>query len=157
MAEQIQQLRDRLDERVLERAEADPQWKQRFVEDPITALGDMPEAQSLWAIEERARPIKGPPDATMDPPTEEYRQLTQNLTEKVRDKAASDPFWRQQLLNDAVAAIRETNFPEYQRLEEIRQKEEVRGHYDDLMSLADSSVYGSKYYCCPCRRRFLGL
>lgn len=84
--------------------------------------------------------------AESSPPTsEEMRQLSRSLMDKVLDKACSDPTWKQQLLDDPQAAMRAANFPEAQRLEEIRQKEEaaeVRGqqrvvdHYD----LSGSSI-----------------
>ncbi len=82
----------------------------------------------------------------MPPTSEQMRQLNRDLSEKVLDRAASDPAWKQQLLDDPEAAMRAANFPESQRLEEIRQKEEgaaeVRGqqrvadHYD----LSGSSI-----------------
>jgi hypothetical protein len=131
-----QQLVRKLDERVIERAEADPQWKRQFVEDPPTAVDDMPEAQRLREIDESARLIEQqPPKATIFTPIEENKQLLQSLTEKVLDRAASDPLWKERLLNDAEAAMREADFPEYQRLEEIRQEAEVQGHYMDYMTL----------------------
>jgi hypothetical protein len=139
MAE-IQQLRRKLDERVLERAEADPQWKRQFIEDPPTAVGDMPEAQRLREIDESGR--------TVVPPTEEYGQLQQSLTEKVLDRAANDPLWKQRLLSDPEAAMRQAGFPELKRLDEIRQeeqKEEVRGHVN-LMTLDPAG--GALYYNC---------
>ena len=70
------------------------------------------------------------------PPTlEQSRQLQRSLTEKVLDKAASDPQWRQRLLEDSEAAMRDAGFPEVERLAEIDQAsrprsqegEEVRG------------------------------
>lgn len=77
-----------------------------------------------------ARPTaQQPTKGTNVPATEKYQQLNQRLTEKMLDKAASDPHWKQWLLTDLEAAMRKANFPEYQRLEEVRQKEaEVRGH-----------------------------
>jgi hypothetical protein len=65
------------------------------------------------------------------PTQEEYRQLNRGLTEKVLDRAASDPQWKQQFLDEPEAALREANFPEYQRLVEILQPEntEVSGHF----------------------------
>jgi hypothetical protein len=70
----------------------------------------------------------------MPPDFEQSRELRRSLTEKVLDRAASDPLWKQQLLDDPDAAIREANFPEGQQLEEIRlsaeaslEEAEVRG------------------------------
>jgi hypothetical protein len=127
--EEIQQLQRRVNEQVLERAEADPQWKQQFLKDPQTAMGEMPEAKQLQEMYESARPTEAPPDAPMPPSVqEEYR----SLAEKMLDKAASDPIWKQQLLDDPEAALQEGGFlPKYQRLEEIRQQEntEVSGHF----------------------------
>jgi hypothetical protein len=146
MEEQIQQLRRQLDERVLERAEADPEWRRLFAEDPPTAVADMPEAQRLREIDPLARATEQqPPEAANIPPTEEYQELNQSLTEKVLDNAASDPLWKQRLLTNPEAAMREANFPEYQRLKEIRQEEaEVRGH----VSLTPSGPSHAFYWKC---------
>lgn len=47
------------------------------------------------------------------PPTlEQTRQLYRSLTEKILERAASDPEWKQQLLDDSEAAMREAGFPE---------------------------------------------
>ncbi len=53
---------------------------------------------------------------------EEYRQLEQSLTEKVLERAESDPAWKQQLTDDPNAALEAANFPEVQRLKEIHEK-----------------------------------
>lgn len=64
---------------------------------------------------------------------EQSRQLNRSLTEKVLDKAASDPAWKQQLIDDPEAAMQEANFPETRQLEQTRasleatQDDEVRG------------------------------
>ena len=55
----IPQLRQRLDEQVLERAETDSQWKRQYIEDPKTAVSDMPEAQRLREIDENASGLPG--------------------------------------------------------------------------------------------------
>ena len=86
----------------------------------------------------------------MLPSPEEIRQLNRDLLEKVLDKAASDPTWKQQLLSDPDTALRKANFPELTRLAEICQREaEVRGHLDDLMSPGGSGYwYTSHSWCC---------
>ena len=56
MEEQIQQLQRRVNEQVLERAEADPNWRQQFLDDPNTAAGSFPEARQLREMRESARP-----------------------------------------------------------------------------------------------------
>ncbi len=80
----------------------------------------------------------------MPPTPQEMRQLSRDLMDKVLDKACSDPTWKQQLLDDPHAAMRAANFPEAQRLEEIRQKEaaEVRGQqrFVDRYDLSGSSI-----------------
>jgi hypothetical protein len=130
MAEQIQQLRRRLDEQVLERADADPQWKQQLIEDPETAMSGIPEARQLREMLESTRPIGESPEAPMPPTQEEYHQVHRNLMEKVLDRVASDLAWKQQLIDDPEAAIQTANFPETQRLNEMLKKEgaEVGGH-----------------------------
>ncbi len=53
------------------------------------------------------------------PPTaEQIRQLNRGLMEKVLDKAASDPGWKQRLLDEPEAAIREAGFSEAEELKE---------------------------------------
>lgn len=49
---------------------------------------------------------------------EQMRQLNRSLTEKVLDRAASDPEWRQRLLDDPEAAMQEANFPETRELQQ---------------------------------------
>jgi hypothetical protein len=75
----------------------------------------------------------------MPPTLEQTRQLNRSLTEKVLDRAASDPQWKQQLLDDPEAAMRMANFPETQQLQQMQQSAQSRGaevtgqhqHHDD--------------------------
>ena len=70
----------------------------------------------------------------MPPTLEQTRQLHRSLTEKVLDKAASDPQWKQQLIDDPEAAMRAANFPESQQLQQSAQASrggEVRGQTQD--------------------------
>lgn len=155
MAEILQQQRE-LEERVLERAEADPEWKRQYIEDPKGAVGDMPEAQRLIEMEESALPPEQqPPEAPMVTPSEEHRQQMRSLTEKVLERAASDPHWKRRLLDDPEAAVREADFPELKRLDEIsdeiRQEEETRGHYlmsPDVEGVSRTCYYYSVHRCC---------
>ncbi len=66
------------------------------------------------------------------PTPEQFRRLNRDLMEKVIDKAASDPEWKQRLLDDPESAMMEADFPEARQLQEMRaslpQEEEVRGH-----------------------------
>ena len=64
---------------------------------------------------------------------EQFRRLNRDLMEKVLDKAASDPEWKQRLLDDPEAAITEADFPETRRFREMQasreaQEAEVSGH-----------------------------
>lgn len=74
---------------------------------------------------------------SMPPTLEQTRQLHRGLTQKVLDKAASDPQWKQQLIEDPEAAMRAANFPESQQLQRIQQGAqasrggEVRGQSHD--------------------------
>ena len=52
------------------------------------------------------------------------QQLHRSLTEKVLDRAASDPEWRQLLIDDPEAAMREANFPEAQELGQAQPLEQ---------------------------------
>src|ERR687885_2726148 len=131
MAEEIQQLQRRVHEQMLDRAESDPQWRQRVLDDPEAAMGDIPEARQLREMLETTTNTM----PTTTPSGEEYRLLRRSFMEKVLDKAANDPTWKQQLLDDPDAAMREANFPEAQQLEEIRlsaeaslEEAEVGGH-----------------------------
>ena len=55
-------------------------------------------------------------------PREELRRLKRSLTEKVLDRAASDPAWKERYLDDPDAAMREAGFAEeVRRIEEVRQ------------------------------------
>ncbi len=56
------------------------------------------------------------------PPTmpEQFRQLNRDLLEKMLDKAASDPVWKQRLLDDPEAAMVEADFPEARQLREMQ-------------------------------------
>lgn len=56
-------------------------------------------------------------------PVEEYRQLHTRLTEQVLDRAAADPQWRIQYLEDPQTAT--ANFPETQRLQQIADEQQV--------------------------------
>jgi hypothetical protein len=47
---------------------------------------------------------------------EELRQLNRDLMEKVLDRAASDPEWKQRLLDEPEVAIMEADFPEARQL-----------------------------------------
>ncbi len=68
----------------------------------------------------------------MPPTLEQSRQLNRILTEKVLDRAASDPAWRQQLLDDPEGAMRAADFPETQQLQQMRAgTAEVRGQTHD--------------------------
>jgi hypothetical protein len=133
--EEIQQLRRRLNEQILERAEADPQWKQRYIQDPHTAIEDIPETRQLRRMHESTRP------------PEEQQQLRQRLWERVLDKAARDPQWKQWLLDDPEAAIQEANLPEIPQYEEVhgqRYTTAPGGGYDSGLTVGTT---GCTLYC----------
>lgn len=76
----------------------------------------------------------------MSPMAEEIRQLNRGLMEKVIDRAASDPEWKQRLLDDPEVAILEANFPEIHQLREMRvhmeaQEAEVSGQVSELQGI----------------------
>ena len=84
---------------------------------------------------------------SMPPTPEQLRQLNRDLLEKVLDKAASDPEWKQRLLDDPEAAIMEAGFPETRQLREMQasmesQEAEVTGQFYD-----DRSSCGSQPQC----------
>jgi hypothetical protein len=81
------------------------------------------------------------------PPREELRQLRRSLTEKVLDKAASDPAWRQQLLDNSEAAMQEAGFREIQRLEEMNQSAAAQEERAEVSGQA-ATYPGSYYYAC---------
>jgi hypothetical protein len=57
---------------------------------------------------------------------EQFRQLNRSLMEKVLDKAANDPEWKQRLLDEPDAAIQEAGFPEVRRLQELQVSTEAQ-------------------------------
>ncbi len=63
--------------------------------------------------------------------------MNRDLMEKILDRAASDPEWKQRLLNDPEAAMLEAGFPETRQLEEMHaslpKEQEVQGHIDSGM------------------------
>jgi hypothetical protein len=144
--EQLWQLNRSLTEKMLDKAASDPEWKQQLLDDPEAATTGFPEAQRLRETYESA-----PPEA-MPTPQEEYRRLQWSLWEKVLDRAASDPAWKQRLLDDPEAAFRAANFPELERVEEMRQsaqssrEAEVVGHVGTNPYEYTSRQQG---FCCP--------
>jgi hypothetical protein len=52
---------------------------------------------------------------------EEIRRLNRALMEKVLDKAAGDPEWKQRLLDDPEAAINEAGFPEGEKIQQMQE------------------------------------
>ncbi len=69
------------------------------------------------------------------PPTtpEEIQQLKRDLLEKIIDRAASDPAWKQLLLDEPDAAMQEAGSPEAERIREVQVsmeagEAEVAGH-----------------------------
>jgi hypothetical protein len=93
---------------------------------------------------------------SMPPTLGQALRLNRILTEKVLNKAASDPQWKQQLLDDPEEAMRTADFPETQQLQRIReQAAEVRGHVflgSDLSSGSDPSWGGGwcRYWTWRC-------
>ncbi len=63
------------------------------------------------------------------PTPEEYRLLEKTLMEKILDQAATDPQWKQLLLEDPEAAMQEAAFPETHRLMEMNER--VRAMQED--------------------------
>ena len=127
----LQSLHRGLTEKVLDKAASDPAWRQRLLDDPDAAMREagFPEDQRFREVYETATSTEVPPEA-VPAPQEEYLQLQRSLWEKMIDKAASDPHWKQQLLNEPIAALRAANFPEVQQIEELQREEaEVRGQF----------------------------
>jgi hypothetical protein len=119
-AEEYRQLNRRLTEQVLERAETDPEWRQRYLDDPQAATAEFPEAQRLRQMEEEQR-------------------LKRNLNELVLDKAVRSPEWKQLLLDNPQAAIRELSL----------EMAEVQGQVSDKgssLGLGDLTIWAYNYY-----------
>ena len=145
--EEYWQLNRSLTEKVLDKAASDSAWKQQLLDDPQAATGEFAEAQRLREMYE------SPPLTDATPTSrEEYRRLQRSLWERVLDRAASDPLWKQQLLDDSEAVIEAADFPEIERLEEMRQsaetsrEAEVVGHVGTNPYKYTSVQQG---YCCP--------
>ena len=58
---------------------------------------------------------------SMPPTLVQMQNMHRDLTEKVLDKACSDPQWKQQLIEDPELAMRNANFPELQELQQASQ------------------------------------
>jgi hypothetical protein len=71
---------------------------------------------------------------------EQAKQLNRSLMEKLLDRAASDPTWKQRLLDDPAVALREANFPEIQQIHRMEEQAEVQGH---TSSGSDPSLVGT--------------
>lgn len=86
---------------------------------------------------------------SMPPTVEQTRQLNRSLTEKVLDRAASDPAWRQQLLDDPQAAMRVANSPELKRVEEMHRSVEAPREAEVGSHVMPNPTPYSRYnYCC---------
>ncbi len=79
---------------------------------------------------------------------EEYQQAKKTLLEKTLDKAASDPDWKQQYIENQEEAVRNAGFPEYERLQATRQQlrraqpanaDDVQGH--DYVYVDEDEIY----------------
>jgi hypothetical protein len=85
---------------------------------------------------------------------EEYRQLNRGLMEKMLDRAASDPQWKQQLLEDPEATMQAAGFPEAPRLREIHESllpndGEVRGHvygFEEIKTCQNMTIITEQSY-----------
>jgi hypothetical protein len=69
--------------------------------------------------------------------------------EKVLDKAASDSEWRQLLIDDPEAAMREANFPEAQELEQAQPLEQGPPRYpqeSEVVGQVWGGYGGSEFY-----------
>jgi hypothetical protein len=113
-------------------------------------MGDIREAGQLREMLETTTTNTMPATTTAG---EEYRLLRRSFVEKVLDKAANDPTWKQQLLDDPDAAMREASFSEAQQLEEMRlsaeaslEEEEVRGHMVPSGGVVDPFL--TLVHCC---------
>jgi hypothetical protein len=89
---------------------------------------------------------------SVPPDSEEYRQLNRSLAEKVLERTASDPAWKQQLLDDPQAVMRPENFPEIEKLERMRQSAET-SREAEVVGHVGTNPYkytsGQQGYCCP--------
>jgi hypothetical protein len=73
---------------------------------------------------------------------EQFRQLNRALMVKVLDKAASDPAWKQRLLDGPEAAMAEAGFPETRQLREMRAS--VRAEEVEVMGQIDFGRSGNR-------------
>jgi len=102
-----------------------------------------------------------PPEGQQPLTQAQIRELQRSLTEQVLDRAASDPEWRQLLIDDPELAMREANFPAAQELGEQgpplypREREvagQIYGYYDQNLR----GYYGGygRQRRRPCRRHW---
>jgi hypothetical protein len=148
--EEVRQLRRSVWNKVLDTAANEPAWKQLFLDDPEAATAEFAEAQRLREMYESVPPAEASPEA-MPTPQEEYRQLQRSLWEKMLDRAASDPAWKQWLLDDPEAVMSPANFPEIEKLEEMRQSAETSREAEAVGHvMTDPYQYTSRQqgFCC---------
>ncbi len=95
-----------------------------------------------------------PPEGQQPLTVRQMQQLHSSLTEKVLDKAASDPEWRQLLLDDPEAAMQAANFPEAQQLEQQGpQRAPQQGEVVGQQESGSFSGLGTYGYVSPYGRR----
>ena len=88
---------------------------------------------------------------------EEFRQLNRDLMEKILDRAAEDPSWKQRLLKEPGAAIREADFPEARQIREIRARMEAQEAEVSGQTLGGQPVDEQSCLFTNCLRPFAHL
>ena len=86
------------------------------------------------------------------PTQEEYRLLEKTLMEKVLERSANDPQWRQWLIEDPEAAMGEAAFPEAQKLMEINERLRAMQEDAEVVGHIDTGMYSP--YCIPVTVRY---
>lgn len=85
------------------------------------------------------------------PPTpEEIRRLKRDLMEKIIDRAASDPEWKQRLLDGSEAAIEEAGFPETPQLRELQASLEAEEEVSGQINVIRSYICDPHTFDCVC-------
>jgi hypothetical protein len=84
---------------------------------------------------------------SMPPTLMQIQKMHRDLTERVLDKACSDPQWKQQFLDDPELAMRNANFPELQELQQASPQGggEVQGQSFFGLSNVYYNPYSSLY------------
>ncbi|MBV9454496.1 MAG: hypothetical protein JOZ19_10310 [Rubrobacter sp.] len=119
---EIKQLQRSLNEQVLEGATADPQWRQRFIEDP-----EMLRPSSRKSRGSGRRTKSNHCLIAMPAQKEDLVQLNRSFWEKVLERQQVTPSGNSSSSTTREATLNAYDFPELKRVEELQQSADYSG------------------------------